>query len=279
MELFLIMEIFHKYFGYNPKSVYLRMENDIAIEVKRFTDVRRDLGYTQSEFAKLIGISNTTADIERGRTKLSGKVVAELLRQFKINPLWLFGESINKYLATSNVSVIPKVVTVDANENENMVLVNAKAAAGYPQNIQDTSWYRQLPAFDIPLPEFRNATYRGFQVEGDSMLPNLRPGEWVLAKAVESIQDVSPNKMYVVVLHDAVLVKKLEKSPNGQNMSLISLNETYPPYEVDVQQIQELWQVNSKITFGLDATTETGLLRQLQESMEELKSQLRAVKN
>ncbi len=279
MELFLIMEIFHKYFGYNPKCVYLRMENDLAIEVKRFTDVRRDLGYTQSEFAKLLGISNTTADIERGRTKLSGKVVAELLRQFKINPLWLFGEGTNQYLATSNVSVIPKVVTVDANENENMVLVNAKAAAGYPQNIQDTSWYRQLPAFDIPLPEFRNATYRGFQVEGDSMLPNLRPGEWVLAKAVESIQDVSANKMYVVVLHDAVLVKKLEKSPNGYKMSLISLNETYPPYEVDMQQIQELWQVNSKITFGLDATTETGLLRQLQESMEELKSQIRSVKN
>lgn len=279
MELFLIMEIFHKYFGYNPKCVYLRMENDIAIEVKRFTDVRRDLGYTQSEFAKLLGISNTTADIERGRTKLSGKVVAELLRQFKINPLWLFGEGSNQYLATSNVSVIPKVVTVDANENENMVLVNAKAAAGYPQNIQDTTWYRQLPAFDIPLPEFRNATYRGFQVEGDSMLPNLRPGEWVLAKAVESIQDVSANKMYVVVLHDAVLVKKLEKSPNGYKMSLISLNETYPPYEVDMQQIQELWQVNSKITFGLDATTETGLLRQLQESMEELKSQIRSVKN
>ncbi|MET7029059.1 XRE family transcriptional regulator [Sediminicola luteus] len=255
------------------------MENDLAIEVKRFTDVRRDLGYTQSEFAKLLGISNTTADIERGRTKLSGKVVAELLRQFKINPLWLFGEGTNQYLATSNVSVIPKVVTVDANENENMVLVNAKAAAGYPQNIQDTSWYRQLPAFDIPLPEFRNATYRGFQVEGDSMLPNLRPGEWVLAKAVESIQDVSANKMYVVVLHDAVLVKKLEKSPNGYKMSLISLNETYPPYEVDMQQIQELWQVNSKITFGLDATTETGLLRQLQESMEELKSQIRSVKN
>ncbi|MFT4831562.1 MAG: SOS-response transcriptional repressor LexA [Psychroserpens sp.] len=273
------MEIFHKYFGYNPNCVYLRMENDIAIEVKRFTDVRRDLGYTQSEFAKLLGISSTTADIERGRTKLSGKVVAELLRQFKINPLWLFGESTNQYLATSNVSVIPKVVTVDANENENMVLVNAKAAAGYPQNIQDTSWYRQLPAFDIPLPEFRNATYRGFQVEGDSMLPNLRPGEWVLAKAVESIQDISPNKMYVVVLHDAVLVKKLEKSPNGYKMSLISLNETYPPYEVDMHQIQELWQVNSKITFGLDATTETGLLRQLQESMEELKSQLRSVKN
>ncbi len=255
------------------------MENDIAIEVKRFTDVRRALGHTQAEFAKLLGISNTTADIERGRTKLSGKVVAELLRQFKINPLWLFGESEQQHLATSVTSVIPKVVTVDNADNENMVLVNAKAAAGYPQNIQDTSWYQQLPAFDLPLPEFRNATYRGFQVEGDSMLPNLKPGEWVLAKAIESVDDVSPNKMYVVVLQDAVLVKKVERRPNSNNITLISLNETYPPYEIKPFQIQEIWQVNSKITFGVDATTEKGLLKQLQESMEELKSQFKQVNN
>ncbi len=251
------------------------MENELDIAAKRFTEVRRDLGYTQADFAKQLGISSTTADIERGRTKLSGKVVAELLKQYNINPLWLFGESVQQYLSSTNTSVIPKVVTVDTSDNENMVLVNAKAAAGYPQNIQDTSWYRQLPAFDMPLPEFRNATYRGFQVEGDSMLPNLHPGEWVLAKALEHLDDVNPNKMYVVVLQDAVLVKKIEKLPNSQNIVLISLNETYPPYEIEPHQVQELWQVSSKITFGVDATTEKGLLRQLQESMEELKNQLK----
>ncbi len=249
------------------------METEVTI--KRFVDIRRDLGHTQAEFAKMLGISNTTADIERGRTKLSGKVVVELFRQFKINPLWLFGESENKYLESSNTSVIPKVVTVNSADNDNMVLVNAKAAAGYPQNIQDTSWYKELPAFDLPLPEFRNATYRGFQVEGDSMLPNLKPGEWVLARAVEHIDDVSPNKIYVVVLQDAVLVKKVEKKPNSNNITLISLNETYPPYEIKPFQIQEIWQVSSKITFGVDATTETGLLKQLQESMEELKNQFK----
>ncbi|WP_299537000.1 LexA family transcriptional regulator [Ulvibacterium sp.] len=253
------------------------MENELTL--KRFTDLRRELGYTQAEFAKLLGVSNTTADIERGRTKLSGKVVMELLRQFKINPLWLFGESEQQYLDTSKTSVIPKVVTVDSSDRENMVLVNAKAAAGYPQNIQDTSWYRQLPAFDLPIPEFRNATYRGFQVEGDSMLPNLKPGEWVLAKSVEDIDHVNPNKIYVVVLQDAVLVKKIERLPNRNHITLVSLNESYPPYEIKPFQIQELWQVSSKITFGVDATTEKGLLRQLQESMEELKDQLRLTKN
>ena len=248
------------------------MENELTI--KRFTDIRRELGFTQAEFASRLGISNTTADIERGRTRLSGRVVAELLRQFKINPLWLYGESSQQYLDTSKTSVIPKVVTVDTSENENMVLVNAKAAAGYPQNIQDTSWYSQLPAFDLPLPEFRNATYRGFQVEGDSMLPNLRPGEWVLARAVEDIGHISANKMYVVVLEDAVLVKKIERLPGNGPLRLISLNENYPPYEIEAAQIQELWEVSSKITFGVEATTEKGLLRQLQESMEDLKKQL-----
>lgn len=249
------------------------MENELTI--KRFIEIRRDLGYTQVEFASMLGIPNTTADIERGRTKLSGKVVVEMLKQFNVNPLWLFGDSNNQHLNYSGTSVIPKVVTVDSSDNDNMILVNAKAAAGYPQNIQDTSWYKQLPAFDLPLPEFRNATYRGFQVEGDSMLPNLQPGEWVLAKAVEGLDDINPNKIYVVVLHDAVLVKKIEKLPGNSKMLLISLNEIYPPYEIESEQIQELWQVSSKITFGVDATTEKGLLRQLQESMEELKNQLR----
>ncbi len=249
------------------------MENELTL--KRFTDIRRELGHTQAEFAEILGISNTTADIERGRTKLSGKVVAELLKQFKINPLWLFGESQQQYIETSNTSVIPKVVTVDSSDNENMVLVNAKAAAGYPQNIQDTSWYKQLPAFDLPLPEFRNATYRGFQVEGDSMLPNLKPGEWVLARAIEHVDDVSPNKIYVVVLQDAVLVKKVIKKPNSNNVTLVSLNENYPPYEIKPFHIQEIWLVTSKITFSVDATTDTGLLRQLQESMDELKKQFK----
>lgn len=248
------------------------MEQEITIQ--RFGELRRSLGYTQAEFAELLGISSTTADIERGRTKLSGKVVTELLKQFKINPLWLYGESEQQYLDTAKVSVMPKVVTVDSADQENIVLVNAKAAAGYPQNIQDTSWYAQLPAFDLPLPEYRNATYRGFQVEGDSMVPNLHPGEWVLARALSSVKELSANKIYVVVLDDAVLVKKIERSAASPQLNLISLNESYPPYAIEPHKVQEIWEVSSKLTFGIDASTEKGLLKQLQESMEDLKRQL-----
>ncbi len=255
------------------------MGTDITLEVKRFKEIRDDHNFTQSEFADLLGIKNSTADIERGRTKLSGKIVAELLKQFGVNPLWLFGESAQKYLQINKGDVSPKVITVNSGEEENIVLVNQKAAAGYPHNVQDVDWYQQLPAFDIPLPEYRNASYRGFQVEGDSMMPNLRPGEWVLGKAIPNIGEISANKIYVVVLYDSVLVKKIQKLDDPFKIMLISINEEYAPVEVKIGDIQELWQVNSKLTFSIDATSESGLLRQLQESMEELKSEFKTFKH
>jgi hypothetical protein len=46
------------------------------------------------------------------------------------------------------------------------------------------------------------------------------------------------------------------------------------PYEVATSDIQEVWLVGSKITFGLEAATENGLLRELKQSMEELKEKL-----
>lgn len=254
------------------------MGTEQTIEIKRFKEVREENNFTQIEFAALLGIRNSTADIERGRTRLSGKVVAELLRQFGINPLWLFGESNQKYLQMTKGDVSPKVVSLNSAENENIILVNVKAAAGYPHNVQDVDWYQQLPAFDLPLPEYRNATHRGFQIEGDSMLPNYRPGEWVLGKAVPTIEELTNNKVYVVVLYDSVLIKKVQKSPDPSKLLLISSNEEYMPVEIDINNIQELWQVNSKLTFNLDAASESTLLKQLQQSMEELRSEFKAIK-
>jgi SOS-response transcriptional repressor LexA len=255
------------------------MDKNLSIEAKRFKKVREQLNHTQQSFAELLQIGNTTADIERGKTKISGKIVMELLKQFQINPLWLYGGSFSQYITVNGVDVSPKVISIDNDEKDTILLVNQKAAAGYPHNIQDTEWYESLPAFNIPLPEYRNATYRGFQVEGDSMLPNIRPNEWVLGRAVSSISEVNDSKIYIVVLHDSVLVKKLQKIRNNpEKIRLVSLNESYLPIDVNLKDVQELWLVNSKLSFGVDEPSESNLFRQLQQSMEELKAQIKGIK-
>lgn len=256
------------------------MKNNVSIEAARFKALREELSHTQQSFAELLNIGATTADIERGKTKITGKIIMELMAQFNINPLWLYGKSFEKHIDTSRGDVSPKVLTIDAIGDESILLVNQRAAAGYPNNIHDMGWYQTLPAFNIPLPEFRNASYRGFQVEGDSMLPSIKPNEWVLGRAVPSISEATDSKIYIVVLRDSVLVKKLQKIPNNpQGIRLISLNDEYLPIDVKVKDIQELWMVNSKLSFGVDEPAESNLLRQLQQSMEELKAQMADMKH
>jgi len=255
------------------------MENELNIEVQRFKKVRESLNETQQSFAEKLGIKGSTADIERGKSKITGNVVAELLKQYKINPLWLFGKSFQQFLDTSQ-NVSPKVVTVDGNDSENMVLVNIKAAAGYPHNIVDVDWYKQLPAFDLPLPEYRNATYRGFQVDGDSMVPSLYPKEWVLAKGVNSIDDLNKNTICVIIMKDSVLVKKVQRSQDPSKLMLVSINTEYSPVQINVVDIQEIWQVTSKLTFNIDSNASpNNLLKQLQDSMDKLKKDIADLKS
>jgi len=251
------------------------MDNTLSTEAIRFKKIRKELRYTQQIFSEVLGVPTNTADIERGKTKISGKIVMELFRQFNINPLWLFGKSLDKYISIKGGDVSPKVITVNPDNTDAILLVNQKAAAGYPHNVQDVDWYQTLPVFNLPLPQYRNATYRGFQVEGDSMLPNIRPNDWVLGRAVSNISEASDNKIYIVVLHDSVLVKKLHKLSDSSRIRLISLNEEYLPIEVNNAEIQELWQVNSKLSFGIEEQSESNLLKQLQQSMEELKGQMK----
>ncbi|MBT8256150.1 MAG: S24 family peptidase, partial [Bacteroidia bacterium] len=98
-------------------------------------------------------------------------------------------------------------------------------------------------------------------------------------RAVPSITEASDSRIYIVVLKDSVLVKKMQKVANAPDrVRLISLNPEYLPIDVEVRDIQELWMVNSKLTFGINEPSESNLLKQLQQSMDELKGQIQDLK-
>ncbi len=246
---------------------------ELAIEYIRFKQIREELKFTQAEFGRQLGLSSSTADIERGKIRILGKTVEELLKQYKVNPLWLYGESDRKYLEPDGVNVMPKVISVNAQEEENILMVPAKAAAGYGHNIADENYMQELPSFSFPLAEYRNASFRGFQIMGDSMIPLVYSGDWVLAKAVEDLKEVINNQVYVVVESDSIRLKKIEKNIEENSLRLISLNPEYAPTTTSTENILEMWQYHSKISFGIDRIK--GLsLQSLQEDIQEIKERL-----
>ena len=78
----------------------------------------------------------------------------------------------------------------------------------------------------------------------------------------------------MVVLEDSIMVKKIEVKPNSNRLSLISVNPNYASYDIHAFQIQELWEVSSKITFVIEQDQSLQLLNELKNSMRELKERL-----
>lgn len=219
----------------------------VNTEAQRLKQVRAELKMTQPQFGQYLGIS-TTYDMERGKTKISGEIVYKLLKDHNINPLWLYGESDQKYLNPKSKSVSPSVVTVDNLGFENILMVNEKAAAGYAGNLNNQDYHEQLPAFSFPIPEYRNATFRCFQVEGYSMYPTIQPNEWIITKAVEDLSQIKNNNIYVVVDTDGIRIKQVHNEVDMKYLVLISINQEYEIETVKYDDVMEVWEYHSKIT-------------------------------
>lgn len=219
------------------------MADTLPIEAQRLKQLRKEFGYTQAEFAELLDIKTSTIDVERGKMKLSAQALILLQQQFNVNPLWLFGKSKDKFVQKE-----PKLISLNDAQEENIMMVNAKAAAGYPSNISNHVWYEQLPAFSIPLPQFRGKSIRGFQISGFSMLPFLKPDTWVLAEVLLHLNDIEKDKIYIVVTEDSVLAKRVEWDENN-SLRLISDNADYPEIKLKADEVKEIWKYLAKIEF------------------------------
>lgn len=143
------------------------------------------------------------------------------------------------------------MVTVDSQNRENISLVSSKAAASYLTRYLEPEFYRDLPAFSIPLPQFQGYTFRAFEVVGDSMSPTLYSGGWVLARYVDfSRETLQEGYIHVVVTHEALVVKRvLDRIQKRGTLVLQSDNEEFQTYEVRIEDVQEVWRVAADIGF------------------------------
>jgi phage repressor protein C with HTH and peptisase S24 domain len=154
-------------------------------------------------------------------------------------------------------------------------LVNTKAAAGYPTRYLEPEYYKELPAFQLPGADYRNGTFRCFEVEGDSMTDTLQSGDFVIGRFCDNhYKDVQEGYVHVVVTGEQVLVKRvINRAEKEGKLILLSDNEVYPPIEAGLDDVKEIWRVKSKLSSYLpvkrndldnligDLTTELRLLK------------------
>ncbi|WP_035568228.1 LexA family transcriptional regulator [Hymenobacter sp. IS2118] len=138
--------------------------------------------------------------------------------------------------------------TVDKDQNENIELVPQKAAAGYLNGYADREYLEVLPKFRLPMLS-QTGTYRAFEIAGDSMLP-IASGTVIVGRYVEEWATVKDGTPCVVVSSkDGIVFKRVfNKVRSGGMLVLHSDNPHFSPYDINVDDVLEIWEAKSYIS-------------------------------
>jgi len=119
--------------------------------------------------------------------------------------------------------------------------VPVKAAAGYLAGYADPEFLDELNTFTLPM--LAPGDYRAFEIIGDSMLPTPS-GSVIVGEKVDNMKEVKNSNTYIVVSNaDGVVYKRvITNEAVTERLTLLSDNPLYEPYQVNTQDIVEIWK-------------------------------------
>jgi transcriptional regulator with XRE-family HTH domain len=218
---------------------------------KNLKYLRSEAGMTQSELAEKLDLQRTMISAyEDGRSEPKLSTLAILSELFMVSIDELLHHDIQQHGKRINQNKSIKILTIaaDLQDRENITMVGQKASAGYLNGFADPEYMESLPQFHIPTLS-RHATYRAFELSGDSMLP-LVAGTVIIGSYVEQLRDIKSGKTYVLVTSsEGVVYKRVFNylDENGK-LFLVSDNEHYKPYEVKGEDVMEIWEAKAFIS-------------------------------
>jgi transcriptional regulator with XRE-family HTH domain len=248
--------------------------------------LRKKAGYTQEQFANEVGIKRSLVGAyEEGRAEPRLQTLMSIAKVLNVSTDVLISMDLTtgvtpQAFGKERVKILS--ITVDREDNENIELVPQKAAAGYLNGYSDPEYLTELPKFRLPmLPG--NATYRAFEISGDSMLP-IPSGSIVIGKYLDGLREIKNGKTYVLVtLKEGVVYKRVFNYLEEKGkLYLVSDNKVYSAYEISPEEVMEIWEAKAFISIEFpdpESASEmslqkiAGIVSDLQKQVIELKGE------
>lgn len=156
--------------------------------------------------------------------------------------------------------------------------VRIKAHAGFIKNLnedldyEDQEWYR-IPGFNPTQDHLL------FEVEGDSMVPTVLPGDVVICQKQSNWETILDGSIVVVVTKKSLLVKRLRKEEKNAGFFFENDNsiDNEKIVKIDHQDIKDIYMVRGKISNILiphHQMTSKGKIQALEDSIDFLKKEL-----
>jgi transcriptional regulator with XRE-family HTH domain len=247
----------------------------IANNIKHLRSLKK---WSQGQLADEVELSRARiGSYEEGRAEPSIEVMIRLSNIFHIGIDALVKSNlsglkdIQLMRVAENRLLFP--IMVDANNNDLVEVVTAKASAGYLNGYSDPEYVEKLPNMNLPFKI--TGKHRAFPIKGDSM-PPLKDGSFVVGKFVESLSAIHDGTTYILITkEEGIVYKRLYKK--GNMLELHSDNKVYSPYQVMTSEVLEIWQfvctlnVSDKKEEELNLDSIMDMLRSMRVEIEQLK--------
>ena len=208
--------------------------------------LRKLRGNTQEEFAALLNIKRSLLgayEEERAEPRL--EVLEIVSDQFSVS----LDDLLRRDLSDRSQNYLARRREQKMSQEHNLIhFVPVKAAAGYLNGYADDEFIDELNTFTLPM--LGGGEYRAFEIIGDSMLPTPSGSVIVGQRTANDLEEIRNNHAYIVVSRtEGIVYKRIVKSEEVRNrLTLVSDNPAFQPYQVNAEDILEIWQAQMVIS-------------------------------
>ncbi|NJY62872.1 helix-turn-helix domain-containing protein [Salinimicrobium sp. CDJ15-81-2] len=217
------------------------------------TYVARDLSITQAAYSRIENAANG--------------IVAEHL--IKLSDIF---EVTTDYILKGNKNLIEVSFKTGF-----LPLITCKAHAGFVENFKgginfdDKDWFK-IPGFNPTKDQ------RLFEVEGNSMLPTIFPGDVLISQVQQDISKLLSGSLILLITHSEILAKRFEKLQKD-TIYVSNDNIDFPQQQLEfhISEIQEVLIIRGKISSALipgHQVISNNKIIELEENMELLKKEM-----
>lgn len=200
------------------------------------TEMKRDLGdWSQSTFNRALELNSslTQSTLHRHNRRIAEELVdAGVVR--------------SEFLETGQKPIQPEKTVAGASkgvvsemdgEVVQLPRVSFKASAGDGSYVTEQEYEGTYIIDPSELKGVRPSELRDgmfvIEAEGDSMIPDIHPGEQLIIKPVEAPDRIASDAIYLFRLEKRVQIKRLQAFPGGR-IRVKSKNTDYDDYELDL---------------------------------------------
>jgi len=217
--------------------------------------------------------------IMQGERDVTIDLLRKALENYPINAQYIFtgfgSPLLENHGQTQEVSDVPV---------QNIYYVPVAAQAGYADQFFDRVFLDELPTFTIPQFKDQKGEFRCFEINGDSMEPTLFSNDKVICSLVKrenQYAGIRNHHVYVVVTSQGVVVKRIiNHIQSSGTLELISDNHFYDSFRIAVDEVNEIWSIQVKISpfNGSPSHFQNGFQEKMKEMNQTIEIQSEAIR-